>query len=55
MERQAVRLVYFRDFYLDFMGLTGFCDWDKGKVRRTVPYADTILQAYVQAKASVAN
>lgn len=54
-ERLAVRPVYFRDFCLDFMGLPGFCDGNEDRVRRTVSYADTALQAHVQAKASAAT
>ena len=54
-ERRAVRPVYFRDFYRDFMGLPGFCGGNEDRVRRTVSYADTILQAHVQTKASAAT
>lgn len=55
MVRRAVRPGYFHDFYRDFMGLTGFCDGNEDKVRRTVSPADTTLQAHVQAKASAAT
>lgn len=54
-ERRAVRPVYFRDFCLDFMGLPEFCGENEDRVRRTVSYADTALQAHVQAKASAAT
>ena len=55
MVRQAVRPGYFHDFCRDFMGLTGFCDGNGDRVRRTVSHADTTLQAHVQAKASAAT
>lgn len=54
-ERRAVRSFYFRDFRLDFMGLPGFCGGNEDRVRRTVSYADTVLQAHVQTKASAAT
>lgn len=54
-ERRAVRSFYFRDFCLDFMGLPGFCGGNEDRVRRTVSYADTVLQAHVQTKASAAT
>lgn len=54
-ERRAVRSFYFRDFRLDFMGLSGFCGGNEDRVRRTVSYADTVLQAHVQTKASAAT
>ena len=55
MERLAVRPGYFHDFCRDFMELTGFCDGNEDRVRRTVSHADTTLQAYVQTKASAAT
>lgn len=54
-ERRAVRSFNFRDFYRDFMGLPGFYDRNRNRVRRTVSYADTVLQAHVQTKASDAT
>lgn len=55
LKRRAVRPVYFRDFYRDFMGLPGFCGGNGDMVRRTVSYANTVLQAHVQTKASAAT
>ena len=55
LKRRAVRSFYFRDFRLDFMGLPGFCGGNEDRVRRTVSYADTVLQAHVQTKASAAT
>ena len=55
LKRRAVRPVNFRDFYRDFMGLSGFCGENEDRVRRTVSYADTVLQAHVQTKASAAT
>ena len=54
-ERRAVRSFNFRDFYRDFMGLPGFYGGNEDRGRRTVSYADTVLQAHVQAKASAAT
>ena len=39
-------------FDRDFMGLPGFYGGNEDRGRRTVSYADTVLQAHVQAKAS---
>ena len=55
IERRVVQSFYFRDFCLDFMGLPEFCGENEDRVRRTVSDADTVLQAHVQAKASVAT
>ncbi len=37
------------------MGLPGFYGGNEDRGRRTVSYADTVLQAHVQAKASAAT